>query len=239
MGTDVWRRNGTQLASFRRRGNGSNMFPATAATLVVALVCVIAAPVSGLEGPNVCVRDEPYTTTTRVSERKAYQVREHTWCFNIPPRCSKYKLNFKTVYKTQASFYDIQKYSVVYLLKSVSLGQHIIRSESCPEGHWGPDCHQLCQCRNNASCDPYSGMCHCTQGWRGTFCDEECPPSHYGQDCSEECRCQNGGSCHHISGACHCAPGWTGSLSGKDLGYSSLGSNRDELITQGTRAGYN
>jgi hypothetical protein len=45
-----------------------------------------------------------YTTTVRVSEQKPYQVREYTWCFNFPPRCSKYKINFKTVYKTVVRF---------------------------------------------------------------------------------------------------------------------------------------
>lgn len=42
-----------------------------------------------------------YTTTVRVSEQQPYQVREYVWCMNFPPRCSKYKIKFKTVYKTQ------------------------------------------------------------------------------------------------------------------------------------------
>lgn len=42
-----------------------------------------------------------YTTTVRISEQQPYQVREYVWCLNFPPRCSKYKIKFKTVYKTQ------------------------------------------------------------------------------------------------------------------------------------------
>lgn len=42
-----------------------------------------------------------YTVTVRVSEEQPYQVREYVWCLNFPPRCSKYKIKFKTVYKEQ------------------------------------------------------------------------------------------------------------------------------------------
>lgn len=42
-----------------------------------------------------------FTTTVRVSEQQPYQVREYTWCLNFPPRCSRYKIKFKPVYKTQ------------------------------------------------------------------------------------------------------------------------------------------
>lgn len=42
-----------------------------------------------------------YTVTVRVSEEQPYQVREFVWCLNVPPRCSKYKIKFKTVYKDQ------------------------------------------------------------------------------------------------------------------------------------------
>lgn len=37
-----------------------------------------------------------------VSEKQAYQERESTWCWNVPPKCSKYKIKFKTVNKTQS-----------------------------------------------------------------------------------------------------------------------------------------
>ncbi|KAF4525879.1 hypothetical protein B566_EDAN014656 [Ephemera danica] len=71
----------------------------SAALLLLALVQVSRA----LEGPNICVRQESYTTVVRVSELKAYQVRENTFCLNFPPRCSKYKMVTKTIYKNQVS----------------------------------------------------------------------------------------------------------------------------------------
>lgn len=42
-----------------------------------------------------------YTVKVRVSEQQPYQVREFVWCLNVPPRCSKYQIKFKTVYKDQ------------------------------------------------------------------------------------------------------------------------------------------
>lgn len=42
-----------------------------------------------------------YTITVRVSEQKPYTVRENTWCIGFPPRCSKYKVVFKTIFTTQ------------------------------------------------------------------------------------------------------------------------------------------
>ncbi|KAK9880235.1 hypothetical protein WA026_010109 [Henosepilachna vigintioctopunctata] len=68
------------------------------------LVCFIIflSPVIGiLEGLNICTRQETYTTAVKISEQQPYQVREYTWCLNFPPRCYKYKIKFKTVYKTQ------------------------------------------------------------------------------------------------------------------------------------------
>jgi len=45
-----------------------------------------------------------YTITVKVSEQKPYTVRENTWCLSFPPRCSKYKVVYRTVYKEQVSY---------------------------------------------------------------------------------------------------------------------------------------
>lgn len=44
-----------------------------------------------------------YPTTVRVSEQKPMTIREYTWCFRFPPRCSKYKVKYRTVYKIEVS----------------------------------------------------------------------------------------------------------------------------------------
>ena len=36
-----------------------------------------------------------------VTEKQPYQERTNTWCLAVPPRCSTYKIRFKTVNKTQ------------------------------------------------------------------------------------------------------------------------------------------
>lgn len=46
-----------------------------------------------------------YTVTVNVSEQKPYQVRENKWCFAVPPRCSSYRMEFKTVYKTEVCYF--------------------------------------------------------------------------------------------------------------------------------------
>lgn len=39
--------------------------------------------------------------SVRVSDTQPYQIREYTWCLNVPPRCSKYTIKFRTVYRNQ------------------------------------------------------------------------------------------------------------------------------------------
>lgn len=36
-----------------------------------------------------------------VTEKQPYQERTSTWCLAVPPRCSTYKIRFRTVNKTQ------------------------------------------------------------------------------------------------------------------------------------------
>ncbi|KAL1453376.1 hypothetical protein WDU94_007516 [Cyamophila willieti] len=53
------------------------------------------------QGANVCTRNEAYQTTIKVSEVKPIQIREYKWCLAVPPQCSKYRLEYKTVYHDQ------------------------------------------------------------------------------------------------------------------------------------------
>ena len=41
----------------------------------------------------------------------------------------------------------------------------------CPEGFYGQDCVEVCQCENGASCDFITGLCNCTAGWMGRHCN--------------------------------------------------------------------
>lgn len=89
------------------------------------------AAVNVLNGPNVCKRLEEYVSTRKmqslneyyfkwnwnqivilsscnrfpvevvVTEKQPYQERSNNFCFAFPPRCSTYKIKFRTVNKTQ------------------------------------------------------------------------------------------------------------------------------------------
>lgn len=40
----------------------------------------------------------------------------------------------------------------------------------CPDGFYGLDCGQMCECRNGARCHHITGACLCTAGWAGPHC---------------------------------------------------------------------
>lgn len=48
----------------------------------------------------VCLANR-YLVEVVTTEKQAYQERENVWCWGVPPRCSKYKIKFRTVNKTQ------------------------------------------------------------------------------------------------------------------------------------------
>ncbi|KAJ7424587.1 multiple EGF like domain 10 [Pitangus sulphuratus] len=88
--------------------------------------------------------------------------------------------------------------------------QGMVCGQPCPEGRYGKNCSQECQCHNGGTCDSATGQCHCSPGYTGERCQDECPVGTYGVHCAETCKCVNGGKCYHISGACLCEPGYTG-----------------------------
>lgn len=44
------------------------------------------------------------------------------------------------------------------------------RPTVCPDGFYGLDCGQMCECRNGARCHHITGACLCTAGWAGPHC---------------------------------------------------------------------
>ncbi|XP_031561818.1 multiple epidermal growth factor-like domains protein 10 isoform X2 [Actinia tenebrosa] len=68
-----------------------------------------------------------------------------------------------------------------------------------------------CLCENNATCSPNNGICTCTQGWEGQYCNKKrCDHRHYGDECQHRCSCFNGASCHPVTGECLCSAGYRG-----------------------------
>eukprot|EP00058_Branchiostoma_floridae_P001873 XP_002587361.1 hypothetical protein BRAFLDRAFT_96244 [Branchiostoma floridae] len=46
--------------------------------------------------------------------------------------------------------------------------------EFCPQGRFGADCNQNCNCKNGSNCNIYTGRCPdgCREGWKGATCQE-------------------------------------------------------------------
>ena len=42
----------------------------------------------------------------------------------------------------------------------------------CREGYFGLQCRDVCECRNNATCNKVTGECSCTPGYQGTYCSQ-------------------------------------------------------------------
>lgn len=136
----------------------------TILALLSALNVVLVSPTSEVQsidedeltGPNVCKRLEEYTVEVTVTERKPYQERKTVWCANIPPRCTKYEIKFRTINKTQL----IKKERVV---------------KDCCEGFGknlnGDRCLPVCTngCIHGECLAP--DQCKCEAGYGGPACD--------------------------------------------------------------------
>lgn len=109
-----------------------------------------------LSGPNVCKRLVEYTVEVLVTERKPYQERKTVWCANIPPRCTKFEIKFRTINKTQ-------------LIKK----ERVVRD--CCEGYGkniaGDRCIPVCSngCKHGECVAPE--QCKCESGYGGPACD--------------------------------------------------------------------
>lgn len=46
-----------------------------------------------------------YNVTVRITEKKPVQRKEYVWCMKIPPRCSKYTIDFVDLFKDEVKTY--------------------------------------------------------------------------------------------------------------------------------------
>lgn len=97
-----------------------------------------------------------YIVKIVVTENQPYQERSNTWCWSVPPRCSKYKIKFRTVNKTQ----ELTKTRVI---------------KECCEGYGknkaGDRCIPICTkgCKHGDCVAPE--QCKCESGYGGPSCD--------------------------------------------------------------------
>lgn len=170
-------------------------------------------------------------TTVVVTDLKPYQIRDYVWCLNIPPRCSKFRIEFKTVTKIETH-------------------TKLKPKEECCEGYFRNNnesrCLPVCnsKCLNGKCIAPET--CECREGFGGPSCDiskiylEEsvfsskiyvilgCKSGYWGVTCSNKCSCQNGGKCDLYDGTCFCKKGWTGKFCNEKCRYNTFGQNCTE-----------
>ncbi len=82
----------------------------------------------------------------------------------------------------------------------------------CPEGFYGDNCSETCQCHSNDECDFVSGNCTCEPGYTGPTCHTPCESGYYGENCTSLCSCEVNGTaeCDNVNGTCYCLDMWLG-----------------------------
>ncbi|GBP52834.1 Platelet endothelial aggregation receptor 1 [Eumeta japonica] len=121
------------------------------------------------------------------------------WTSEIPPQ------NMKREYK-----WFLTRWAAGTVCSRLSRVKNLHRT--CPEGKWGRNCQNSCTCLNGGTCEPLTGQCACTPGWRREACEKPCAPGSFGDGCLEACNCQNSATCDGASGACTCLSGYKGPL---------------------------
>ncbi|XP_058426093.1 N-acetylglucosamine-1-phosphodiester alpha-N-acetylglucosaminidase isoform X2 [Diceros bicornis minor] len=79
---------------------------------------------------------------------------------------------------------------------------HGLCTETCPNGSFGEDCAEKCQCQNGATCDPVQGTCTCPPGFTGDACVQECSLGWHGPGCQRPCECEHQCPCDPQTGNC-------------------------------------
>ncbi|XP_043287024.1 uncharacterized protein [Venturia canescens] len=174
--------------------------------LVLVLVIMVSSSAIELTGDNVCHGLENYTTTTKESYMEPVVVHTFTWCFQIPPRCPKSRMEMRQRWriKTEVRQRKSMKCCEGYEVKK-STGESV-DTQNSDFGVCKPHC-DICEYGNCIA----PNICMCEPGRRGDGCASECPSGTWGEKCSQACNCQPVHICNPIDGKCHCPPGWQGS----------------------------
>ncbi|KAJ8682438.1 hypothetical protein QAD02_018230, partial [Eretmocerus hayati] len=76
-------------------------------------------------------------------------------------------------------------------------------ASECPQGRWGLNCENKCNCLRDVRCNPVDGHCECPPGWMGSRCERKCPEGQWGRGCNSPCMCESLlARCHHENGEC-------------------------------------
>ncbi|KAM3956765.1 nimrod A [Aphomia sociella] len=159
--------------------------PRTISTKIWCVVAVVTAAllveVATLNGANVCMVKQKYNITKRVKYRAPMSVRTYEWCFNMPPRCSKWSTEMRDLTRLETEErtaevaiccpgYKMQDISCIPICPNGKTGPKC--SDDCPINKWGPNCiHDCKDCSDHGSCSPVTGECVCKDGWQGESCE--------------------------------------------------------------------
>ncbi|XP_046740678.1 uncharacterized protein LOC124408059 isoform X2 [Diprion similis] len=170
-------------------------------SLRVILAVSAALPLANsLSGEHVCNRVENYTLTAKETYTDPVKVQTYTWCFQVPPRCEKTRIEIRERYriKTTVEQRTISECCEGYVIQEVH-----------GEAETEPKCIPFCKsCENGICLAP--NFCQCESGYQGDSCAHQCPPGSWGKQCMQQCDCASGESCNPVSGICECPAGWQG-----------------------------
>ncbi|XP_019636960.1 PREDICTED: fibropellin-1-like [Branchiostoma belcheri] len=90
---------------------------------------------------------------------------------------------------------------------------------ACSAGTFGAGCTSTCHCRDDVTCDRFTGECPgntCACGWEGRTCQDE------KRDYCDSAPCENGGTCSYSAEedtcfVCACPAGFTGQVCETDI----------------------
>lgn len=71
-------------------------------------------------------------------------------------------------------FYYLEEVISVFCL------QGDVCANPCPEGTWGYNCSELCDCYNSGQCDHMTGRCKCPSGYIGNKVNKSAAYSTFG-----------------------------------------------------------
>ncbi|KAI8509831.1 Endothelial cell-specific molecule 1 [Branchiostoma belcheri] len=113
-----------------------------------------------------------------------------------------------------------------------------ITVKGCPDGMYGEQCEETCDCAAQSTCYRYRG-CVCLPGRTGPTCEQLCDDpalvelqgKKWGENCSNSCTCENEGLCDIQFGNCSCGNGFTGENCEFDCPDGTFGNNCTENCT--------
>ena len=66
----------------------------------------------------------------------------------------------------------ILSHNLLWSTVSLQTRHVVLSSLECPQGLWGEECAESCDCSGRGTCSAHDGSCDCDPGWTGLSCQE-------------------------------------------------------------------